>query len=189
MKKIIAAVLGGVVAFVWGMISWMALPFHNQTLGGFQSEPVVAAALKAAAPKSGVYVLPWCEAHDKGLSKEEKKVAFERTQKEMREGPFAFLVVHPNGVNPSMGGSMVLGFLKEVMAALIIVFLLGGCAKNFSYWQKVFFITMLPVIGAILTAGPNLIWWHFPVGFVALNLLDLVIAWFLAGLVMAKIAK
>ena len=55
---LLAALAGGAVVFVWGAISWMALPWHHKSFQKFTDEEGVAKALMAAAPASGLYSLP-----------------------------------------------------------------------------------------------------------------------------------
>ena len=58
MKKLLAGtVLGGLTVFVWGTISWMALPWHHHTLKTFTNEAAVAQVVSQNAPSSGTYLL------------------------------------------------------------------------------------------------------------------------------------
>ena len=69
-RKLIAAVIGGVVLFVWGMVSFMALPWHQmQTLPG---ERDIVAAFQGAGVESGIYHIPGYLV-EKGLTDEQKK--------------------------------------------------------------------------------------------------------------------
>ena len=64
MKKIIlSALTGAVVAFIWGMLSWMALPWHHNNFSGLSNEAVVGETIKVNAPKEGIYFLPYMADH------------------------------------------------------------------------------------------------------------------------------
>ncbi|MEQ1919893.1 MAG: hypothetical protein ABL955_11895, partial [Elusimicrobiota bacterium] len=51
------AVVGGLIAFAWSAVSWMALPFHDMTISRFADPASVVNVLSANAPHSGIYVL------------------------------------------------------------------------------------------------------------------------------------
>ena len=53
-----ASVLGGLVVFLWGAVSWMSLPLHQMTVQGFDDEAQVSRVIASHAPGIGVYVLP-----------------------------------------------------------------------------------------------------------------------------------
>ncbi len=52
------ALAGGLVLFVWGIVYWMALPWHEGVFGQFQDEDAVASVLTQNAPQPGIYVYP-----------------------------------------------------------------------------------------------------------------------------------
>ena len=59
-KPILAALLGGLVVFVWGTISHMVLPLGQAgvTVIRPESEAVVLATMKAAMPERALYIFP-----------------------------------------------------------------------------------------------------------------------------------
>ena len=185
-NKLLVSLLAGFVAFAWSAFSWMALPFHNKTLNKFSNEDVVEMALKMNAPQKGIYVLPLGDHHDADLSKEQKEAAFKAAQEKMKEGPFAFISIAPQGVSLGMGPSMGLGLLKDVLTAFLLIMILS-LTQNLSFWQKTFFVTGAILAGSIVSILPNMIWWSFPSDFIALTFIDMIVAWFLAGMVIAKL--
>ncbi len=51
LKRLLAGtVLGGLVMFAWGAVSWMLLPWHQPALQSFANEEVVAAGARRRAP-------------------------------------------------------------------------------------------------------------------------------------------
>ena len=59
MKAVIkGTIVGGIIAFIWGAVSWMVLPWHMNTMEHFKSDSSVQATILRNAPKSGVYVIP-----------------------------------------------------------------------------------------------------------------------------------
>ena len=172
-KAIFGILLGAIFAFVWMNISWMGLPFHERTLNKLGNEAEVAAAIKSGADKSGVYILPMGEAGDTNMEAKQK-------------GPSMFAVIRP-GANPdlSMGKMILRAFLTHLVCALIIGIMLGAAAPRLNYVGRVMFVVLGGLFAGLAAAYPNCIWWEFPASFVGLTIVDLVVGWGLAGLVMA----
>jgi len=82
----------------------------------------------------------------------------------------------------------VLAFILQLIGAFLITLLLLQ-TKDLGYWNRVGFVTLIGLTVGILGAFPNWNWWGFSFGYVLIETLDLVIAWFLAGLVIAPFAK
>ncbi|MBI1870630.1 MAG: hypothetical protein HYS07_05470 [Chlamydiae bacterium] len=187
MKKLIGGVLGGVVLFIWGMISWMVLPWHNSTMASFTNEAAVETALMANAPQQGIYVLPGCNHIDTSLSAEEKKALQKKNYEKMEKGPFAFVVMNPQGTG-TMARSMGRGLAIQILAALLmscLVFRVG--AERFSC--RVGLVVMVALIAGIVCELPSWNWWGFPLPYTLVSMADLLIGWFLAGLVIAKVVN
>src|SRR5437867_7468408 len=71
----LGGLIGGMVLFAWGVVSWMLLPWHLATLEKFKDEAKVAQALTANATKSGVYLLPNVHKHEPGMPEAKGKKA------------------------------------------------------------------------------------------------------------------
>jgi hypothetical protein len=167
-------VLGGIVLFIWSAISWMALPFHNQNLKSFSNEILVESALKASLDKDqgGIYILP--NPHKNEAAKKET-------------GLFAFVAVSPQGWG-NMGLRMLIAFLFNVLGAAVVTGLLlktGGM----KYWGRVGFTVLFALAAGVVCRLPEWNWWGFSAGFVLMEFMDLLVGWFLAGLVIAKVTK
>ena len=108
----------------------------------------------------------------------------------MTSGPFVFASVRPGAdADHSMNKLMVRGLLATLVCALIIGIMLGAAAPGLNYVGRVMFVTLGGLFAGLAAAYPNNIWWEFSVGFVSLTIIDLVVSWFLAGLVMAAFQK
>ena len=181
MKVLIkGGLIGGVIAFIWMNISWMVLPWHMMTINTVPDETQIVQSIQADVPESGLYILPWTDDH----SEENMEVFNQR----MESGPFVYMVVHPNGMKVNMGTMMLYGFLYNVVIAFMLTYLLTK-TTGLSYIQKVGFIKMVAVTGALVVVVPNLIWWHFPIGFTVVTVIDTAFTWGFAGLAIGKIVK
>jgi hypothetical protein len=174
------AVLGGFVAFLWVNISWMILPWHGHTISNLENEAPVAQALKEHVPKEGLYILPW--------SKDHSPEAYEKLNDKTEQGPYAFMVVLPQGFKKNMPQMMIFGLLSNIFIAFLLTLLLSK-TKGLTYFQKVGFIKIAAVAGALVVIIPNLIWWQFPLKYTLVTIVDTAFTWGFAGLAIAKIVK
>jgi len=181
----LGGLLGGLVLFVWGAISWMALPWHTMTFEKFKDESSVAQAISANAGNSGIYLLPNPHKQDSSLSEAQRKAAEEDGMKRMMEGPFMFASVSPRG-SGSMGTMMGIGLATQILAALMATWLLLQTA-GLTCWGRVGFLVTLGLTAGVITNLQHWNWWNFSTAYTAVCFGDLLIGWFLAGLVIAKV--
>jgi len=179
-----SAVLGGFVVFLWGMFSWMVLPLHQRCFHKFHHETRVASEIKANAPEKGMYVLPYTFDYGEHSSQEEMKKAIHM----MDNGPFVFASVVPSGLGHKMGASLVRALIIQIIGAFIVSWMLLK-TKSLSFRSRVSFVTLFGLGVGILGYLPSWNWLGFSVGYVLVNMLDLIISWSLAGLVIANILK
>lgn len=170
MRLIKGAFFGGIILFVWSMISWMALPWHNNTLHKFSNEKAVASEIKNNAPISGIYLLP-------SMGQDGKP--------SITNVPNVFAAVGLGGM-PSMSKGMVLAFVTDFVAAFLVTWMLAK--TNLGYGGRVFFTIIFALTAAIITDVPYWTWFSFPSDYTLVTMADVVIGWFLASLVLAKVS-
>ncbi len=178
MKTLLAAILGGVIVFAWGTISWMVLGWHTPTINAFSNEDQVAQVLVDNAPMSGIYILPRPQPSQAAVPPTEAAPA--------QAGPFAFVAYAREGVDPQMKMPMAYAVASSILAALLIAWLVRA-AEGLGYFQRVLFIATVGIVIAIAGRVPDWIWWHYSTEFMVIDLADVVIGWSLAGLVMAAL--
>ncbi len=186
-RLILASVLGGLVVFICGMAAWMILPFHSQTLQKFSNEAAVTQVIASANSAPGIYVIPNAHDQTRHLTPEEQKMLMKTSHEQVQKGPFAFVAWSPNGTGP-MPKLMVRSFLIQTTGAFLISWLLL-LSKISDYWARVKFVIILALAAGVLCYLPNWNWMGFPARFTSLGVLDLMISWFLASLVMAKVLR
>jgi hypothetical protein len=178
--------LGGLIVFAWSAISWMVLPWHTASLRNFTNEDAVVQALQANVPESGVYVIPGVQ--NTGATEAEKKANQDRMMKRMETGPFLYASFQTEGMNSTaMGTRYIIHFLTQIIAAMLITWLLLKM-PGLTFMGRTGVVVVIALIGGIMYELPMLIFWHFPLGHTLVNLIDSLIGWFLAGLVIAKFA-
>lgn len=179
-------VLGGLVLFAWGMISYMLLPWHAATLEQFKDEQAVAQVLAANAVGSGVYLLPNPHRHDPVLTAEQRKAAAEDRVARMMQGPFMFAAVSMQGAR-DMGAALLLNLVVNMVSAGLVLWLLMQ-TSGLSYRRRVGFVAMVGLAAAMIVHGPYWIWWGFSTLFTLVEFADPLIGWFFVGLVLARLA-
>ncbi|HVR44619.1 MAG TPA: hypothetical protein VMS56_14380 [Thermoanaerobaculia bacterium] len=164
MRLVLAVVLGGVIAFAWQAFSWMVLPWHGAFMKPFENEAALTSFLEASAPEGGLYVHPMDENAPPGT-------------------PFVYAVIVPEGSTVT-GSKLFTALLTQILGAALIAFIVA--AVPFGFWYRVMLVVAIGLAAGVLGRMGDAIWWHFPLGYVLVEVADLVIAWFLAGLAIAK---
>ena len=169
-KNILAVFLAGCVLFLWGFVSWVILPWHNWVSHKFSDERAVSQVLKQNATTAGVYYLPYAEEdHKPGEAA-------------------AFVNVLPNGFDMNMGKLMGTALLGQILSAFL-VFLLLRQVSHLSYWNKVWFVARVGLAIGFISHFPYWNWFGFPGPYILVTILDVLIAWVLAGLVLARLTQ
>ncbi len=187
MRKPLAlgGILGGLVLFVWGMISYMVLPWHTVVLNKFTDEATVAQALTANAPMSGMYILPNPHKHEPGMTETQRQAAEDDGMKRMMNGPFTFASVALYGAR-DMGRALFLTVLGNIVSAELVMWLLLQ-TTSLTYWGRVGFVVVLALATTMIAYFPYWIWWSFSTSFTLVEFADHLIGWFLVGLTLAKV--
>ena len=183
---LLGGLIGGVVLFIWGMVSYMLLPWHTATLEKFTNESAMAQALSAQAPRSGMYILPNPHRYDPTLTAEQRKTAEDQAMTRMMQGPFLFAAVSLHGAR-DMGLAMVLNLLANILAAGLVTWLLLK-TTGLTYWGRVGFVVVLAFTTCLIAYVPYWIWWGFSGSFTAVEFADHLLGWGLTGLAIARYA-
>jgi len=202
----LGGLIGGLVLFAWGVVSWMLLPWHLATLEKFKDEAKVAQALTANATKSGVYLLPNVHKHEPGMpeakakkaeakrkkaeTKREKaetkrKKAEAEGMKRMIQGPVMFAAVNLQGTSGS-GAALPIQLVTSIVSAFLATWLLMNTTLP-GYWPRVGFLVVLALTAGVICHVPDWNWWGFSAGYTAVAFADLLIGWTLAGLAIVKV--
>ncbi len=181
MKRILlAALLGGLAAFVWSFISHMILPFGEAGVRTLPNEEAVLTALSGSIPEAGFYIFPLMGDPSKATEEEQAQWA-----EKYRTGPAGILVYRPLGGEFSFPRLLVVELLTNVLAALIAALLLARIVG--SYLQRVLMVAALGVFAWLSISISYWNWYGFPTSFILAEGLDQFLGWLVAGLVIAKI--
>lgn len=190
MKRIIlAAIVGGLIVFAWGPISYIVLPFHTMTYNNIPGDDADVVALLEQFEQPGMYHYPGFPHHEDGtpITQEEMDETFER----MREGPvISKMIVHPGGKEPFPPQNFILGFLFNIGAALLLALVIAPMRKAGAPFGAGMLIVFCFALFAVITAIiPDWMWYGYPWLVGTLRSLDVMIAWLLAGLAITAIVR
>jgi len=178
MRVILAAVLGGIVMFAWGAFSHMVLNIEGDVFKPLPNEAAVSAAMKANISADGVYFMPGIDMNKK--PSEEEQAAWAAKYK---EGPTAMVVYHATGddvFTPKQFGVQFASCLGSALIAAIILML-----ASVGFARGVIITTLIGLAGWVAILIPYWNWYKFPFEFIRIDLIDQIVGWFLAGLVIA----
>lgn len=177
-KLIKGTVLGAIIVYIWMMVSWMALPWHCSVMHNFANSDQVSTAIMQNTTKNGIYLLPGMCSKENG---EEQAAA-------MKKGPIIFASVQRTGIDPYSPSLYIKAFVIFFISALLVtsLFLLANIKH---YLKGVVFVTLIGLTIGVFGELPNWNWWGSPLDYVGVEILDCVIAWFLAGLGISAVAR
>lgn len=179
-------VIGGLIVFVWGILSWLVLPWHSYTIERFRNEADVAQVIRDNVLVDGVYVLP--NVYDNKLpgSTQEVNDQLVVSDEIMHNGPHMFAAVRLSGKNPYTSGAGYFRALIFNFAAAFIVTWLLTKLRSQTYLERAFYVAAIAAFGGILFFLPTWNFMCFPIGYAVTGIVDFVIGWFLAGLAIGK---
>ncbi len=188
MKRIvIAGVAGGLVLFIWSLVSWVYIPWHQ--LEKMPGEAQVAQAMRDAEIPSGAYHLPGM-VDDPALTDDEKTANEEVFTAAHKEGPVATIMYKSGGSSPMGIMTMIMAFILDIVAAGVAAAILTMAAPALGgFVGRVLFVLML---GAYVAVGNNLMdwnWMHYPLKFSLQMAGDTLVASLLLGVTLAIIVN
>ena len=184
MKKFILCVLAGaIVAQIWGMISWMALPWHMLDFKQFSDDDRVIEVFQTELQGSGLYTLP-----NMDMAQYESEAAMAEWNEKVSRGPFAFISVRADGIKPGMGIPMLIGFILNAVITAILFCLLRHCSIS-STKGRIAFVATAGTVGALYPHIAHWNWWKFPLGYTMVGIIDLLITWTLVAIAIVLLSN
>jgi len=180
MRVLVAALIGGIVMFIWGAVAHMALGLGEAGIRQPVAEDVVLGSLhQGLGPQAGVYILPSFD--PKKMSDDAAVKAYSEKAK---SSPYAWIVYMPQGDDlMQMGPQLGRQWASDTLSSLALAFVMGLAAFGF---RKRLAIAVAAALFAWLSAMvPYWNWYRFPLDFTLAALVTQLIGWLLAGAAMA----
>jgi hypothetical protein len=178
-RAFLAALLGGIALFIWSAFS------HSVLLIGAGFTPLpeedkIVSILNSSIKEKGLYFFPGKDFRHS--TPEQEATWLEKS----RTGPAGMLIYRPVGGDPFSANKLLIQLLTSFVTTGIISFVVSLMAA--SYWERVAAITLL---GLLTCSSVSIIYWNwyeYPTSFFVAQIVDQIVGFFLAGLLIAKIA-
>jgi hypothetical protein len=184
MKRSVIGVLCGALAFyVWNMLSWLALPLHDNSIKTLPEETLITDTLKTVIPEAGTYMFPSRKSDGQTL---EQKAWAEKYFK----GPTGILIFAPGGKESVSPARMAIGFLNDVALAILGMLLLSLTRDRVrTFFQRVALMTALGAMVVLAVHVPYWNWLGFTSDFTGAAIVDSLVGFCLLGLVQAPFVR
>ena len=176
MKRILLATLvGSIVAFLWGYISWELLSWHK--MDTFKNDSAVVKTITENAPTHGVYTLPLPDKNGPNADA-------------ITEGPFIYAIVRPGKLSSpwALRSHMIASFCIQLAGAFIISLAIHRIRAS-RYISRASVGPVMGIFAGIVVTLPHANWFELPHSHALAQTLDPLIAWTIAGLLIAAIIK
>ncbi|WP_430390247.1 hypothetical protein [Dyella sp. 20L07] len=180
MRVLVAALMGGIVMFLWGAIAHMALGLGDAGMRQPVNEDVVLSSLhQGLGEQPGVFILPSIDP-----AKMHDKAVMEAYSAKSKASPYAWVVYMPQGDDLSdMSGQLPRQWASDTLSALALAFVMGLAA--FSFIKRMSIAVAAALFAWLSTLVPYWNWYRFPTSLTLAVLIEQIIGWLLAGAVMA----
>ena len=169
MQKIMkCGLVGGLILFIWGAVSWTVLPWQMRQFKQFGSERLVLSTIENNASQDGLYLAPFPGKSDRA------------------PGVSIFAAVKTVGNAPQMVAHTVAMLIVKLVAACLVAAFL--CKERMDANRAVKVLVGLGFLIGLLATMPYVIWFGFPGTFAISCIIESMLGWFFAGLAMSKLA-
>jgi hypothetical protein len=173
MRLLLAGMLGGIAMFIWSFVAHDLTPLGSYGISTLPNESTTVANLASSiGGKAGLYAFP----------------APMSARPSAATAPGGLLLFNPKFPTTVQPSNLVVEFITELVESLLAAWLLIQTALA-AYAMRVLFVTVVGLTGAIVTNVPYWNWYGFPLGYTLGYSLIEVVAFFVAGLVIAAVLR
>lgn len=170
---IIAALVGGIIIFLWQFVSWTVSGIHNGASRYHPQQNEILNTLSSHFTETGVYLLP-TSSPDAG--REDMEKLYEESQ-----GKPMATVMYIKSNNSNMVRSMIRGFLLDVALVLLLIYILtrNGTPNMLRITAGSIAVGLFTWLWGPYTAHN---WFQMPWDAITGHLVDALLAWGVCGL-------
>ena len=180
MRVIIAAIVGGIIVFVWSAVAHIVTPLGKMGLSTMADDSMLEQF--KSLPSSGMYFFPRMDMTRKPTAEEQKAYV-----EKVRSGPSGLLILTKSGgesMSPrQLGTELASNVIAALIAAILVSFMIG------SWLKRAVAVALMGVFGVTSLVVSYWIWFGFPAQYVTAELITETVGWLLAGLAIAKIVR
>ncbi|MBI1343670.1 MAG: hypothetical protein GC171_12110 [Terrimonas sp.] len=172
MKKIlIGAIIGGILIFLWQMLSWTMLQLHYSGTQYTPKQDTVMAFLNTQLNEDGQYFMP---SHPKDASAEVREAARQNAMGK----PWAMVTYHKK-MDMNMGMSITRALISDMIMVILLCWMLSKMTSP--SMGTVFASSLFTGMIAFINGAYTMHIWFGSFDLMA-NLTDTVVSWGLCGL-------
>ncbi len=185
-RVLLAGIAGGVVLFIWGALSHMALGLGEVGVKLIPNEDAVLTAMQSSLQEPGFYFFPG-EGMETGQPTPEQ---MKRWEEKYSRGPTGVLIYQPGGATPWDPKQFLTELLADIGAALIAACLLNAAVGSLGgFAARTFFVAPLGLFSGLDVHVSYWNWYRFPTDYTLAIMADGIIGWTLVGVVLALLIK
>lgn len=188
-RVILSGFVAGLVVFIWGFVSHVLLPLGQTGIQSLPNEESVLPVMRENIARPGFYFFPGME-ETPGAGREQQAASMKAWEERLRRGPSGILVYQPGGSRPMSPRQLGTEALTNILGALIAAALLAMAGAGLaSFGARVFFVALLGLFASLAVDLSYWNWCGFPGSYTVAALVDQVVGWTLAGLVLGAMLK
>jgi hypothetical protein len=185
-RVILAAIIGGALAFVGGFVEHEFLNLQVRVIKQPKSDAAYRESVAANLGGSGVYIVPWLPDNYPTLSKEDQQKAKDARMEQAKQGG-AFTSVYSAGDAMDFKKMLIMEGSSDVVAAFIAAMIVAMTRPGLGLVVRWFIVVLIGVFSWVSVNASYHIWWSFPFPWVLDELYCALIEWGLAGIAIAAI--
>jgi len=180
--------VGGILLFLCGALSWIVLPFNSASLHSASNEDAVLLSMKESMHAKAVYTLPAMPSKTGNAAADEAQL--KQWADKLKAGPTAMVFFNPLGTGQMRADQLIFGFINSILCALVGVwFLTRSTAYSSTYLARVAYFGMFGILVSFFVHLTNYNWFDYPADFTTAMVLDSVLNWIVAGLGVAAVVR
>jgi hypothetical protein len=187
-RVLIAGFLGGIALFMWGFVSHMLTGLGSVGIKEIPHEQEVVDAMGTFIHEPGFYFFPGLGLPD-NATRAQKEDAMKIQNAKAASAPAGILIFHPNGGMEFSAAKLINEFLLNLVQAFLLAILLAWAFPMAGYLDRVRFVTVVGIFGAIATNVQYWNWYGFPTSYTVTYIAMEAIGFFVTGLVVGALVK
>lgn len=184
-RIILAALIGGALAFGGGFVGHMQLKWVGRHYKKPASDVPLREAMKANLSEPGVYFIPTITKDLAEMTPEEQQAANEN----YKQGPSGLLVLAPAGENMMDEKTLGLEFASNVAAAFLAAVVVAMTRPGVGFFGRWIVVLFMGLFSWISVNASYHIWYRYPLPYVQDELYCALLEWAAAGVAIALIVR
>jgi len=186
-RVLTAIIVGTVLAFGWGAISWTS-GIYGSAFKPLPGGGEIAARIDAAtAGGEGAFIHP-APPQVTDLNDQQRAIAEDAYAAEHRKGPLVMALVRRQGVDPMSANVLVRGFVLEFFCVSLLAAVMALAARyGMRVQHRLLLAALIPLFAVMGTHAVDWNFLHLPDGYAIALFVDGLVAWLLAGVACALI--